>query len=46
MIESINSEGDDFGIMFLPKDEKKGYFSSNRKGGSGGDDIYSFELKD
>jgi WD40-like Beta Propeller Repeat len=46
MIESINSEGDDFGIMFLPKDEKKGYFSSNRKGGSGGDDIYSFELKE
>jgi WD40-like Beta Propeller Repeat len=46
MIESINSEGDDFGIMFLPNNEKKGYFSSNRKGGSGGDDIYSFELKD
>jgi hypothetical protein len=46
MIESINSEGDDFGIMFLPNNDKKGYFSSNRKGGSGGDDIYSFELKD
>jgi WD40-like Beta Propeller Repeat len=46
MIESINSEGDDFGIMFLPNNEKKGYFSSNRKGGSGGDDIYSFELKE
>jgi hypothetical protein len=46
MNEALNSEGDDFGIMFLPKDNKKGYFSSNRKGGSGGDDIYSFELKD
>jgi WD40-like Beta Propeller Repeat len=46
MIESINSEGDDFGIMFLPNNEKKGYFSSNRKGGSGGDDIYSFEIKE
>lgn len=46
MIESINSEGDDFGIMFLPNNDKKGYFSSNRKGGSGGDDIYSFDIKE
>lgn len=44
--ESFNTEGDDFGIMFLPSDNKKGFFSSNRKGGSGGDDIYSFELKE
>ena len=45
MSESFNTEGDDFGIMFLPSSERKGYFSSNRKGGSGGDDIYVFELK-
>jgi WD40-like Beta Propeller Repeat len=42
---AFNTEGDDFGIMFLPTNEKKGYFSSNRKGGSGGDDIYEFEFK-
>ncbi len=45
MSDSFNTEGDDFGIMFLPSNERKGYFSSNRKGGSGGDDIYVFELK-
>ena len=45
MSTSFNTEGDDFGIMFLPSSERKGYFSSNRKGGSGGDDIYEFELK-
>ncbi|MFQ5334953.1 MAG: OmpA family protein, partial [Flavobacteriales bacterium] len=38
----INSGTDDFGLVF--KDEKSGYFSSNRNGGSGDDDIYSFEL--
>jgi WD40-like Beta Propeller Repeat len=42
---SFNTEGDDFGIMFLPTNDHKGYFSSNRKGGSGGDDIYEFEFK-
>jgi WD40-like Beta Propeller Repeat len=45
MGEQFNTEGDDFGIMFLPKNDKKGYFSSNRKGGTGGDDIYEFEIK-
>jgi WD40-like Beta Propeller Repeat len=45
MSESFNTEGDDFGIMFLPSSERKGYFSSSRKGGSGGDDIYEFEFK-
>ena len=44
MGEPFNTEGDDFGIMFLPKNENKGYFSSNRKGGVGGDDIYEFEF--
>lgn len=43
--ESFNSEKDDFGIMFLPNDGRKGYFSSNRLGGAGGDDIYSFEVQ-
>ena len=39
----INSSFDDFGIIFEGKEEK-GYFSSNRKGGKGSDDIYSFVL--
>jgi hypothetical protein len=42
----LNSEKDDFGISFLPKNPTKGYFSSNREGGIGGDDIYEFEFKD
>ncbi len=37
----INSPGDDFGIIFNPE-EDAGFFSSNRKGGRGSDDIYSF----
>ncbi len=44
MGETFNTEFDDFGIMFLPKSDTKGYFSSNRKGGTGGDDIYEFEF--
>lgn len=39
----INSAGDDFGITFQGKEEK-GLFTSNRAGGKGGDDIYSFTL--
>ncbi len=39
----INSTADDFGLTFLPNG-KNGYFSSNRSGGKGSDDIYSFEL--
>jgi WD40-like Beta Propeller Repeat len=42
----FNTEGDDFGIMFLPKNKNKGFFSSNRIGGSGGDDIYEFQFLD
>ncbi len=39
--QPLNSGSDDFGLVFIPgKDE--GYFSSNRIGGKGGDDIYSF----
>jgi len=39
----INSSFDDFGIIF-DGDNEKGYFSSNRKGGKGSDDIYEFSL--
>jgi peptidoglycan-associated lipoprotein len=39
----INSAGDDFAIIFEEKNEK-GYFTSNRDGGKGNDDIYSFIL--
>ncbi|MBI1288510.1 MAG: T9SS type A sorting domain-containing protein [Flavobacteriales bacterium] len=38
----LNSKGDDFGIIFL--DSISGYFTSNRSGGLGSDDIYSFAL--
>lgn len=37
----FNSGYDDFAI-FLNSESKTGYFSSNRKGGKGNDDIYSF----
>lgn len=40
----INSSGDDFGIIFS-NELGSGYFSSNRKGGLGMDDIYHFRLK-
>lgn len=38
--QGLNSEGDDFGIVFT--DSIHGYFSSSRKGGMGLDDIYHF----
>ena len=44
----INSPYDEVGIVFNPVEEEtiaaeeSGYFSSNREGGTGGDDIYSF----
>lgn len=37
----LNSATDDFGIVFND-DNTKGYFSSDRAGGKGADDIYSF----
>ena len=37
----LNSKSDDFGITFL--NDTIGYFSSNREGGKGSDDIYSFK---
>jgi peptidoglycan-associated lipoprotein len=39
----INSAADDFGIVFEGKNER-GFFTSNREGGKGDDDIYSFNL--
>ncbi len=39
----MNSAGDDFGIIFEGK-KMRGYFSSNREGGKGSDDIWSFNL--
>ncbi|MEX1384001.1 OmpA family protein [Lutibacter sp.] len=39
--EPINSRKDDFAYN-LSKDGFKGFISSNRKGGAGGDDIYAF----
>ncbi|RLD64416.1 MAG: hypothetical protein DRJ01_00690 [Bacteroidetes bacterium] len=39
----INSSYDDFGIVF-EGDIERGYFSTNRPGGKGSDDIYQFYL--
>lgn len=41
----INSSSDDFAYV-IDRDSKKGFFSSNREGGKGDDDVYQFlELK-
>src|SRR5690606_28916088 len=37
----INSEFDDF-AYYIDTDSNNGFFSSNREGGKGNDDIYSF----
>jgi len=37
----INTASDDFAFI-INSETRKGYFSSNRDGGKGGDDIYSF----
>ena len=42
----INSSYDDFGIIFSGKDAMNGFFTSNRRGGRGGDDIYEVKLSD
>ncbi|HWY98392.1 MAG TPA: OmpA family protein [Bacteroidia bacterium] len=39
----FNSAGDDYGITFI-KSGKIGYFSSNRSGGKGDEDIYYFNI--
>lgn len=41
----FNSPSDDFG-MIVDRDNKNGYFSSDRPGGFGGDDIYKFYIED
>jgi outer membrane protein OmpA-like peptidoglycan-associated protein/tetratricopeptide (TPR) repeat protein len=38
----LNTSSDDFGLI-LNEEETFGYFSSNREGGAGRDDIYSFK---
>jgi outer membrane protein OmpA-like peptidoglycan-associated protein len=43
--EPINSRQDDFGFVIDP-DGLKGFFSSNRNGGMGKDDIYGFDAPD
>ena len=43
LLTPINSISDDFAIVF--KNEKEGFLSSDRNGGQGGDDIYSFLKK-
>lgn len=40
----INTNADDFGYI-VRADNRTGYFSSNRQGGQGDDDIYSFTKK-
>lgn len=43
--EGINSKEDDFGFIIRNEgDGLLGYFSSNRKGGKGNDDIYGFKV--
>jgi peptidoglycan-associated lipoprotein len=38
----MNSSSDDFAIVFNLDEPEEGYFTSNRPGGKGKDDIYSF----
>lgn len=40
----VNSSGNDFGIVFNPHDNSRGYFSSSRNL-TKGDDLYSFYLR-
>ncbi|MEX0287741.1 MAG: OmpA family protein [Flavobacteriaceae bacterium] len=39
--EPVNGKMDDFTFVFV-EETRKGYFASNRRGGMGADDIYSF----
>lgn len=40
----FNSSADDFHIVFTAADKSEGYFSSNKTGGAGSDDLYTFFL--
>ncbi|MEM9856322.1 MAG: OmpA family protein [Bacteroidota bacterium] len=42
--QPVNSEADDFGIHLFKAD--RGFFTSNREGGKGDDDIYTFVNED
>jgi len=42
--QPMNSSGDDFGIFLFKPD--RGFFTSNREGGKGDDDIYTFINED
>ncbi|HNX78318.1 MAG TPA: OmpA family protein [Prolixibacteraceae bacterium] len=42
MLKPLNSSYDDFGMAFVPG-KKMGFFSSDRPGGKGSDDIYFFK---
>lgn len=42
--EPVNSTGDDFGIFLVRPD--RGFFTSNRDGGKGDDDVYTFVNED
>ncbi|MEI9919504.1 MAG: OmpA family protein [Bacteroidota bacterium] len=44
MGQPVNSTGDDFGIFLFRPD--RGFFTSNREGGKGDDDIYTFVNED
>ncbi|SHJ78967.1 Carboxypeptidase regulatory-like domain-containing protein [Arenibacter nanhaiticus] len=46
--EGINSPKDDFGFIIKRSDNNGliGYFSSNREGGKGNDDIYGFKVQE
>jgi len=41
LVKPLNSKRDDFSLI-IDSEKKTGYFSSNRSGGKGNDDIYSF----
>lgn len=43
LLAPINSCADDFGIIFTGSSIFEGYFCSNRQGGKGEDDVYSFK---
>jgi outer membrane protein OmpA-like peptidoglycan-associated protein len=42
MLKPVNSSWDDFGMAFVPE-KQMGFFSSDRPGGKGSDDIYFFK---
>ena len=44
LVENINTKYDDFSLV-ISENNSFGFFTSNRKGGVGSDDIYSLEIK-